>query len=422
MNTEYPIISGPPRGMRDFYPEDMILRDAIFKAWHNASRIYSFSEYDSCVVESLELFKRKAGEEIVEQIYWFKDKSGRELALRPEMTPTLARMIAARIASMSFPIKWYTIAQCFRYERMTRGRKREHYQWNLDIIGIEELTAEAEVIACASKALEFLNIPSDAIKIHINSRKILSSLLCSLDIPQELHNNIFIILDKINKISLEEIKELLRKININEEKINKIIDTMKINDISKIKEIAGEKGVERLEELFNILKSYNIPYETIFDISIVRGLSYYTDTVFEAYDSKKKFRAIFGGGRYDNLISEISHYHKNLPGVGIGFGDVVIGELLVELNILPVSKKEIDIAIGYMDKSCMNLAIEFAESQRRKGLRVDLALQPEKASKFFRRASKASAKKAIFIGPDEIKSKKGRIKDLGNGCETIIEL
>ena len=145
----------PPRGMRDFYPEDMAVRNAIFGAWTAAATRFGFQHYDACVVESLDLLKRKSGEEIIEQIYAFTDKSNRELALRAEMTPTLARMVAARQGSLSFPLKWFTIAQCFRYERMTKGRKREHYQWNLDIIGEPAVAAEAEVIATAIQALEF---------------------------------------------------------------------------------------------------------------------------------------------------------------------------------------------------------------------------------------------------------------------------
>ena len=167
----------PPRGMRDFYPEDMLWRNRVFDAWRGAAAAYGFQPYDACVVESLELLQRKSGEEVSEQIYHFEDKSGRQLALRPEMTPTLARMIAARQGRLTFPVKWYAVAQCFRYERMTRGRKREHYQLNLDIIGEESVSAEIEVMAAAAAALEKMGMPADAYRIHVNNRALLSELL-----------------------------------------------------------------------------------------------------------------------------------------------------------------------------------------------------------------------------------------------------
>ncbi|MCA1810226.1 MAG: ATP phosphoribosyltransferase regulatory subunit, partial [Lentisphaerae bacterium] len=167
----------PPRGMRDFYPGEMAVRNLIFEAWAHAARLFGFQQYDACVVESLPLLKRKGGEEIVDQIYAFQDKSERELALRPEMTPSLARMVAARQQSLTFPLKWFAIAQCFRYERMSKGRKREHYQWNLDVIGEPALSAEAEVIACAAAALRRLGLQDNDVIFKINSRALLSELL-----------------------------------------------------------------------------------------------------------------------------------------------------------------------------------------------------------------------------------------------------
>ncbi|MGN1359452.1 MAG: ATP phosphoribosyltransferase regulatory subunit, partial [Kiritimatiellia bacterium] len=173
----------PPRGMRDFYPEDMAWRERVFGAWRAAAAASGFQSYDACVVESLELLQRKSGEEVSNQIYAFQDKSGRQLALRPEMTPTLARMVAARQRQLKFPIKWTTIAQCFRYERMTRGRKREHYQWNLDIIGEERITAEMELLSTAVSAMRKMGVRDDAWRVHVSSRKLLGELLAKLGIP-----------------------------------------------------------------------------------------------------------------------------------------------------------------------------------------------------------------------------------------------
>jgi histidyl-tRNA synthetase len=195
----------PPRGMRDFYPDDMVWRNHVFEAWRAAATQVGFAPYDACVVESLELLERKSGEEVSEQIYAFEDKSGRKLALRPEMTPTLARMIAARQGQLQFPIKWFTIAQCFRYERMTRGRKREHYQWNLDVVGEASVSAEAEILAAAAGALRRMGLPDSAYQIRINNRALLAELLATLGIPGHQHAAVFLALDKRGKLSDEEI-------------------------------------------------------------------------------------------------------------------------------------------------------------------------------------------------------------------------
>ena len=187
-----PIAFTAPRGMRDFYPEDMVLRTAIFEAWTQAARTFGFEAYDACVVENLDLLKRKGGEEITAQLYTFKDKSDRDLSLRAEMTPTLARMIVAKENEWVFPLKWFTIAQCFRYERMSRGRKREHYQWNLDIVGETSVAAEAEVVATALHALETMGLGAGDICVHVSSRAVLSDLMAHLGIPREHHAATFL--------------------------------------------------------------------------------------------------------------------------------------------------------------------------------------------------------------------------------------
>ena len=189
--SSQPLSFEPPRGMRDFYPEEMALRNRVFDAWKRAAALSGFAPYDACVVESLELLQRKSGEEVTEQIYNFEDKSGRKLALRAEMTPTLARMVAARQGSLHFPIKWSAIAQCFRYERMTRGRKREHYQWNIDVVGEASVAAEAEVLYTASNALRLMGMPDGAYRIHVNNRALLGELLLKQGFAPEHHAAVF---------------------------------------------------------------------------------------------------------------------------------------------------------------------------------------------------------------------------------------
>src|SRR5450755_3813809 len=199
----------PPRGMRDFYPEDLDLRDRIFAAWTDASTMHGFQRFEPPVVESFELLARKAGEEVAQQIYHFEDKSNRQLALRPEVTPSLVRMISARPQQIVFPAKWWTIGQCFRYERMTRGRKREHFQWNLDVIGEPSVQAEAWILASITSALRALGLGPGDVRIHINNRQVVAYLLSEMGVPPERHVDVFMVLDKKGKVPVETLTELL---------------------------------------------------------------------------------------------------------------------------------------------------------------------------------------------------------------------
>ncbi|MBR0056162.1 MAG: ATP phosphoribosyltransferase regulatory subunit, partial [Kiritimatiellae bacterium] len=299
--SQQPISFEPPRGMRDFYPEDMALRERVFDAWRRATRLCGFSTYDACVVESLELLQRKAGEEVSEQIYNFEDKSGRKLALRAEMTPTLARMVAARQGGLRFPLKWSAIAQCFRYERMTRGRKREHYQWNVDVVGEESVLAEAEVLGAAATALRLMGLPDAAWRIHVSSRALLGELLDGLGLAPATHAAAFLALDKRGKIPDDAIAALLRDGGLPEDGIPKVFRLMELASLDEAEALAGagSPAVARLRELFRLAGILGFADSLVFDISVIRGLSYYTGIVFEAFDTERKFRAIFGGGRYD---------------------------------------------------------------------------------------------------------------------------
>ncbi len=297
MDEKKPISFEPPRGMRDFYPEDMAWRERVFNAWRRAAQVCSFAPYDACVVESLELLQRKAGEEVTEQIYAFEDKSERKLALRAEMTPTLARMVAAKQGSLHFPLKWSAIAQCFRYERMTRGRKREHYQWNIDVIGEESINAEVEVLNAAATALRYMGMPDSAYRIHVNSRALLGELLIKQGFAPENHAAVFLALDKRGKITDEAIAELLKEEGLPEEGIPKVFELMGVSSLDEAAAIAGEDSpaVMRLRELFRLADLYGFADRLVFDIAVIRGLSYYTGIVFEAFDTERKFRSLFGG-------------------------------------------------------------------------------------------------------------------------------
>ncbi|MBP5509995.1 MAG: histidine--tRNA ligase [Kiritimatiellae bacterium] len=412
----------PPRGMRDFYPEDMVLRERIFNAWRTAARRHGFQPYDACVVESLDLLERKSGEEVSAQIYCFEDKSGRRLALRPEMTPTLARMIAAKQGSLNFPVKWTAVAQCFRYERMTRGRKREHYQWNMDIVGEESCSAEIEVMAAAVEALRLMGMPDGAYRIRVNNRALLSELLGKSGIPAAQHAAVFLALDKRGKIPDEEIAVLLKAEGLDEAAVAKTFELLSVQSLDQAAELAGpdSPAVARLRELFALAAVYGIQDVLAFDIGVIRGLAYYTGIVFEAFDTAGKFRAIFGGGRYDNLLTTIGG--KPTPAVGLGFGDVVVGEVLKDLLGEEVTSTKGGVLIGYMFPEQREAAMRLAARLRAEGEDVDLMLHKAKPKQFFARAGAGNAADAIFIGPDDVEKGVVRRKHLEDRSETECKL
>jgi histidyl-tRNA synthetase len=417
-----PLSFEPPRGMRDFYPEDMVWRNRVFDAWRQASVSFGFQPYDACVVENLALLQRKSGEEVSEQIYHFEDKSGRKLALRPEMTPTLARMIAAKQGQLAFPVKWFTVAQCFRYERMTRGRKREHYQWNMDIIGEESVSAEAELLAAVALALQNMGMPATGYRIHVNNRALLSELLAASGIAANHHAAVFLALDKRGKIEDTEIRDLLIKEGLDEAAIAKTFDLLSVQTLEQAAARAqpDSPAVKALRDLFDLATIYGIADRLVFDISVIRGLSYYTGIVFEAFDTERKFRAIFGGGRYDSLLTAIGG--QPTPAVGLGFGDVVVVEVLKELLGETAAAEKRGVIIGYMFPEQREAATALARRLREAGEAVELMLAKQKPKQFFARASASSAADAIFIGPDDVANGRAKRKNLTTREEKEIAL
>lgn len=403
--------------MRDFYPEDMAVRNAIFQAWTNASQTFGFEPYDACVVEHLALLKRKAGEEIAEQLYTFTDKSGRELALRAEITPSLARMVAARQSQLVFPLKWFTIGQCFRYERMSRGRKREHYQWNLDVLGAPDVAAEVEVVAAALYALRILGLGPAEVRVHLNSRGLLSDLFARASIPPERHSALFLALDKRGKMEDNAIAELLLAEGFDHAAIETAFQLMGIQRFDEAAARIGEEtpSVAALNRFFQLARPYGIEESLLFDIGTIRGLGYYTGIVFECFDVHRRFRALFGGGRYDNLLASLGG--RPLPAVGLGFGDVVVAELLVELGRLSRVENSGRIHIGYFDEAQRTAAIRLAALWRKEGRQVELALAPEKAKSFFSRVGRLAAGQAVYLGPDDLERGTFRLKNLETRTE-----
>ena len=411
-----------PRGMRDFYPENVEVRNSIFSAWRQSALQFGFIEYDGPIVESLDLLQSKSGDGIADQIYSFSDKSNRKIALRPEMTPTLARMIAAKQSALTFPLKWFSIAQCFRYERMSRGRKREHYQWNLDIVGEPALTAEVDVIACALQALSHLGLGVSDVCVYYSSRALLSDLLLTSGIPKQLHLPTFRVLDKRAKLNESAIVQLLKDSELEERHIKAIFKLTQIRSLEEASDILGETtpSLTTVQNFASLLSTYGIVDKMKFDIGIIRGLDYYTGIVFEAFDTERKFRAIFGGGRYDRLLEDVGA--RAMTAVGLGFGDVVLMDFLSGKGVQLHYGYKTDYAVSYFEDAQQKIAIQIAQALRANGKSVDMALHSEKPKHFFARVGKGNINEAIFIGPDDIRSGIIRVKDLGKRVESEIQL
>ena len=410
------------RGTRDFYPEDMRIRNWLFDNFTDAALLHGFDEYDAPVLEHEELYTRKQGEEITQQLYNFEDKGDRKVALRPEMTPSLARMVMARAGGLPMPIKWFSIPQCWRYERTQRGRGREHYQWNVDIWGTNEISADAELISILVTFFEGVGLTAKDLVIKISSRKVLEEVLGSLEISEEIFSKTCIIVDKMDKLSADIIEEQLTELGHNSDAISKIQSILGIKNMDELANSLGKESsaVSELNSLFDSIDSYGILEWVEFDASVVRGLAYYTGAVFEAHDREGKFRAICGGGRYDKLLSTLGG--KDLPATGFGFGDMVIMELLAEKNLIPELISGIEDIVIPLNPELRSASVMVAAALRDTGRTVDLVLEDKKLKWAFKHAERIGADRLVMVMPEEWKSGKVRIKDLESGEETDVSI
>jgi len=408
------------RGTRDFYPEDMRIRNWLFDNFRAAARSHGFEEYDSPVLEHEELYTRKQGEEITQQLYNFEDKGGRRVALRPEMTPSLARMVMARAGAMPTPIKWFSIPQCWRYERTQRGRGREHYQWNVDIWGSDAVQADAELLSVLVSFFQRVGLNADDLAISISSRKVLEEVLGSLGISGDAFAATCIIVDKMDKLPAEVIEQQLSEQGLDSSAISVIQSTLGLSDLDSLAAALGEGSgaVAELATLFDLIDSYGIADWVTFDASVVRGLAYYTGPVFEAHDRGGKLRAICGGGRYDRLLSSLGG--NDMPATGFGFGDMVIMELLNEKGLvpdLPSGNQDIVIAIN---EDLRSAAMSVATKLRASGRSVDLVLEDKRMKWAFRHAERTGAQRLVMVMPDEWAAGNVRIKELESGEESDV--
>jgi len=410
------------RGTRDFYPDDMRVRNWLFERFHSAARAHGFEEYDAPVLESEDLYTRKAGEEIVGQLYNFEDKGGRRVALRPEMTPSLARMVMARAGALALPIKWYSIPQCWRYERTQRGRGREHYQWNVDVWGMDGVEADAELLSVLAHFFGSVGLSSEDLVIRISSRKVLEEVLGSLGIEGDTFAKTCVIVDKMDKLPADAIEAQLAELGLSSDATSKIRSVLGLTDLETLASALGGESaaVVELGALFALCDSYGISDWVAFDASVVRGLAYYTGPVFEAHDRAGKLRAIVGGGRYDKLIGTLGG--KDLPATGFGFGDMVVMELLAEKGLVPDLSLGVEDVVFGMGSELRGPAMQVAGRLRSSGRSVDLVLEDKKMKWVFKHAERCGASRLVMVMPDEWAAGNVRIKNLDTGEESTVSV
>ncbi|MDH5590720.1 MAG: histidine--tRNA ligase, partial [Gemmatimonadota bacterium] len=361
-------------GFRDFPPEDLAFRNHIFDAWRRVALRYGFLEYDGPPLESLDLYVEKSGEEIVGQLYNFVDKGDRPVALRPEMTPSLARILGERNRAMSKPIRWFTVPQLFRYERQQRGRLREHYQWNVDIVGEDGVGADAEVLAVAIDALRELGLGAEDFRARVSDRRLLSALLVALGVAEDRLMQAFAVIDKIERQGGEKTRErLISETGVDADAAARIVELLSESSLEGLAARFGDRPevreeLARLEEYVGILRAMGLGDFVEVDLTIVRGLAYYTGIVFELFDRKGELRAICGGGRYDRLLELVGG--DPLPAVGFGMGDVVLGELLRERGLVPPYARTVEYFVVVVGDGERHAALSLAHALREQGRSV----------------------------------------------------
>ncbi len=399
-------------GFRDFYPEpiptadswSMDLRRYIFDTWRGTAERYGFREYDGPPIEELGLYTKKSGDEIVGQLYNFTDKGDRDISLRPEMTPTLARMAASHTRNYKKPIKWFSIPQLFRYERQQKGRLREHFQLNADIIGEENQAADAELITLLIDTLRDLKLTSDDFVVRLSSRRAWQDFFENGDGQEKDAYDFYQIIDKLDREDPAVSGEKLAKLGFSIDQINDFIGSGQATD-----ELAAIIGNIEARGLGNFIK---------IDYRIIRGLAYYTGPVYEAFDKRGKFRAIAGGGRYDHLVKLVSGGRTDLPALGFGMGDVVLAELLKERGLVPALGQALDAFVQIADESLRDASLGLVQQLRQAGLATEYPLLKAKQEKQFKRALELKAKWLVTLD----NANQAHVKNLGTRKELTVPL
>jgi histidyl-tRNA synthetase len=412
-------------GFREFYPSELAERNFIIGTWREVARRYAFVEYDGPPLEPLELYTRKSGDEIVGQLYTFTDKGGRDVALRPEMTPTLARMVAAKANALRKPVRWFSVPQLFRYERKQRGRLREHFQLNVDIIGEPDVTADAELLAVAIDIMRSFGLTSSDVRARVSDRRLLRGLLVLTGITDDMLPAVYAVVDKIDREPRASLEAKLRAAGLHDVFIARVFEVLKHPDLATLRERYGDvpelrEDFTRLSRYFEYLEALGVADWVEFDLSIVRGLAYYTGIVFELFDAKRELRAICGGGRYDSLLKQLGG--ADLPALGFGMGDVVLAELLRARGRMPQSVSTPDVWVAYADESLLDDAMRIARRLRDRGRSVEYALGGQQLSRQMKAAAAAGARDVLVLQAADVERGEAVVRRLDSGDETRVGL
>jgi histidyl-tRNA synthetase len=413
-------------GFRDFYPEQLATRNYVMSVWRDVARRYGFVEYDGPPLEPLDLYTKKSGDEIVGQLYTFTDKGDRQVALRPEMTPTLARMVAAKANAMRKPIRWFSVPQLFRYERQQKGRLREHFQLNVDIIGEASVAADAELLAVAIDVMRTLGLKPADVRARVSDRRLLTALLSHVGVKKTELPPVFAAIDKAGREPREATMEKVEKAVASAEArrgVERLLENSKDlaaieKDFSGAKEIAEQ--IAGMREYLGFLAALGVGEWVDFDLSIVRGLAYYTGKVFELFDAKGEFRAICGGGRYDDLLSTIGGV--DLPALGFGMGDVVLTELLRARDLLPEAELGTEYWVAADDESLLPDVMTVAGRLRAKSRSVEYALKSQSLARQLKTASTAGVKNVVLLRRTDYANGNVTLKTLADGSERSVPL
>lgn len=404
----------PLKGTRDFYPDIMAMRTWVFNAIKHVSESFGYQEYEAPFLESINLYAAKSGEELVnQQSFVFPDRGGDLITLRPEMTPSLARMVAQRQNQLVFPLRWWSFGPFWRYEKPQKGRSREFFQWNIDLIGVDSPEADAELIALAAHFFKYVGLSAQDAVILVNDRSLTNAELRSLGVPETKLTDCLNLIDRRGKMEAETWDAYAQEVGLNR------------SQLEELKAILADKELwkksEKLIKIFDALDAMGVKDYAQYDPNIIRGLLYYTSTVFEAYDRRGIVRrSILGGGRYDNLLAAVGG--EPLPAVGFAMGDMVIGSILETLSLYPstMAITPANVMVTVFDQTLQKSSLMLASELRQAGIQVSCYPEIAKLPKQFKYADRIGIRLALVVGPDEESLGQVTIKDLQQGTQQTI--
>lgn len=420
---ETKLLTTPYKGTTDTYPQDMLVRNFMFNTWTSVAKKFGFEEYDTPLIEETALYIAKSGDEIAStQLYNFVDKGGREIAIRPEMTPSLARMIAAKKNELTLPLKWFNIGKYYRYEKPQKGRRREFVQLNVDIFGIPTLEAELEIFQYILAVMEEFKAPKETYELRVNNRYLLNYLFEEiLELSDEKKGKVGRAIDNYTKLGKEAFIEYLKELELNDKQVEQVLEFLKwtLEDLKKIAD--KSEGAAQLLELF--VKAEELGLTNIrFEPSIMRGLLYYTGTVIEMFDigSKDNPRALLGGGRYDDLLTIFGE--EKLPAFGFAWGDIVLEDYLRTYNLIPKTKTDTKVFLPLFDAKLYPYIQGIAKKLRGEGINTEAQMTAIKFGNQLKYASKKNIPWVMIIGEDEINAKKVQLKNMETGEQNLVPL